>query len=1401
MQLFKKNKTLVGAYIFFLIISLIASTQLDAQTIQPKDSTALQKDSTALVALYNSTDGPHWKENSGWLSGPIKMWYGIYLNSRLTRVTSIALSDNNLNGTIPSEIGKLTGVRNIMLDNNQLIGTIPSEISNISNLITLNLYKNELSGNIPSSISKLTYLTALNIQYNHFNFSDLYSSSFSPLSQSFVYAPQKKLPEPTLSQDGDEITLAIDEDMASYHIVWYVNGSPVEENNSTFYTFIPTETTTVYVKITDLGYTNLTLETNPVIIEPAQQPKDTTPPVVVTQNISVQLDETGHTSIVSTQIDNGSSDENGIASRTLSQSDFDCDNIGENTVTLTVTDNNGNSTFAYAVVTVEDKTAPVVITQNVTLQLDQNGFASITPEQVNIGSSDACGIASMILSQSDFDCDNIGENTVTLTVTDNSGNSANANAIVTVEDKTAPVAVAQNVTLRLDQNGFASITPEQVNNRSSDACGIASMILSQSDFDCDNIGENTVTLTVTDNNGNSTSAYAVVTVEDKTAPVAITRNIKLYLDQNGFASITPELVNNGSSDACGIASMTLSQSDFDCDNIGENTVTLTVTDNNGNSTSAYAVVTVEDKTTPVAVAQNVTLRLDQNGFASITPEQVNNRSSDACGIAFMTLSQTDFDCDNIGENTVTLTVTDNNGNSTSANAVVTVEDKTAPVAITRNIKLYLDQNGFASITPEQVNNGSSDACGIASMTLSQTDFDLSMIGQNRVELSVSDISGNISKAEAFVTVLDLVPPTANAQDLIVYLDEEGTATITADQIDNGSSDASGILSKEVIPSSFSCSNVGSNPVILTVTDKNGNISSDTVAVVVLDTIAPVAKARNLTIQLDANGSAHVNASDLNNGSSDACGIVSMQVVPSSFSCENIGENKVIFTVTDNNNNYSSIEATITVEDKIAPTIIAPSDITMNSESETNEDNSDYGWEGFFGWGLYWSWESCFSWNQSPGVYHTRCGSGGGLSGNPGGTTVELGTPVASDNCTIATITNDAPSQFPIGLTIVTWTVTDVNGNSSKTTQNITILDGGSSSNETPMINSMSSNSPVCVNSNATVTALVTDENLIRATWDWGDGTNSETTLSMNQKKVSQSYITASHRYNQSGMYDVTLTIEDKYEKTATMVYRSVVVFDPNNGDITGGGWINSNKGDYVVRKCNEKGNYGFVAQYDKRMNLQGNLTFQLSNSRFTLKSTSLDWLLINDDHALLKGEATVNCMPGYTFLVNAVDIDIHSTNKKDKDIFRIIVWDYDGNIVYDNESSAGMYDRPATPIGSGSIVIHQPKTDNKNHYKSVDITEATSGDADNNLFGNLKVYPNPATCLLNIDLPKRAEQAVSYDIVDVTGKVVTQDAKLELYGQTAWINLESYPMKPGSYILRLKEKDGTQSSWFRFIKK
>src|SRR5690606_31371632 len=105
--------------------------------------------------------------------------------------------------------------------------------------------------------------------------------------------------------------------------------------------------------------------------------------------------------------------------------------------------------------------------------------------------------------------------------------------------------------------------------------------------------------------------------------------------------------------------------------------------------------------------------LDATGSASITAAEIDNGSSDSCGIASMTLSQYDFDCSHVGDNTVTLTVTDLNGNMETATANVTVEDVTAPVAVTQNITIQLDATGTASISATSIDNGSTDSCGIA----------------------------------------------------------------------------------------------------------------------------------------------------------------------------------------------------------------------------------------------------------------------------------------------------------------------------------------------------------------------------------------------------------------------------------------------------------------------------------------------------------------------------------------------------------------------------------------------------------------------------------------------------------------------------------------------------------------
>ncbi|MCO6490728.1 MAG: T9SS type A sorting domain-containing protein [Phaeodactylibacter sp.] len=271
-------------------------------------------------------------------------------------------------------------------------------------------------------------------------------------------------------------------------------------------------------------------------------------------------------------------------------------NNATGTATISVTATLGECQGDPAVITINvgDGEAPEAECQDITVQLDSEGEVSISADDINDDSNDNCGIASLSLDKDDFDCHDVGDNTVTLTVTDVNGNSASCTATVTVEDNVAPEAECEDVTVRLDEeDGEATIDASDIDDGSSDACGIAEMSLSKRRFDCDDVGEKTVTLTVTDENGNSSTCTATVTVEDRDNPEALCQDITVQLGPDGTASISPGDINDGSRDNCGIDSRELSQRDFTCADIGPNIVWLTVTDESGNEDRCFATVTVE----------------------------------------------------------------------------------------------------------------------------------------------------------------------------------------------------------------------------------------------------------------------------------------------------------------------------------------------------------------------------------------------------------------------------------------------------------------------------------------------------------------------------------------------------------------------------------------------------------------------------------------------------------------------------------------------------------------------------------------------------------------------------------------------------------------------------------------
>ena len=590
-------------------------------------------------------------------------------------------------------------------------------------------------------------------------------------------------------------------------------------------------------------------------------------------------------------------------------------------------------------------TASCIGANTLTVELDGNGEAILFPYDVDNGSSNSCATGTLYFTFNlfqeylEFDCDDIGTQTINLYTHSNVEpfsfgfynyyGSDNCSTTITVTETEAPTANCKNYTAKLGSDGTVTISPQDVNNGSSDNCGISSYSLDNDYFDCDDVdGTYTVTLTVQDAAGNSSSCTASVTVDiDESLgfnpccdlPVAVCQDISVTLENDGTYTLDPSEVDGGSSAECNVADLSLDEDSFDCNSTGNQTVTLTVTDDDGQTGTCNATVTVNEHSTIYPNCKNATVSLDANGTVSITTSDIDNGSIFGCtGTPTLSLSQTDFDCDDVGVNTITLTV-DNSNTTATCTAAVTVNDEIAPNANCQNITVYLDSNGEVNLADDAVNNGSTDNCSIASFSLSQTYFDCDDTGNHTATLSVTDEANNTSTCTATVTVADNTPATAICQDITIYLNDAGTASITADEIDNNSYDNCGIQSKSLDKLSFDCTNLGANTVTLSLTDDSGNTSSCTATVTVEDVIAPDVDCEDITIELDANGTITIANDAINTISTDNCSVSSYSLTQTSFDCSDVGTVDVTQTVTDQSGNSTDCSATITVEDNVNPT--------------------------------------------------------------------------------------------------------------------------------------------------------------------------------------------------------------------------------------------------------------------------------------------------------------------------------------------------------------------------------------------------------------------------------------------------------------------------------------------------
>ncbi len=295
------------------------------------------------------------------------------------------------------------------------------------------------------------------------------------------------------------------------------------------------------------------------------------------------------------------------------------------------------------------------------------------------------------------------------------------------------------------------------------------------------------------------------------------------------------------------------------------------------------------------------------------------------------------------------------------------------------------------------------------------------VGTYTINWIAYDMNGNSSFGTQSLTIKDDVFPTITAPNDITVCGGNNLDLGTPTSSDNCSV-------ASVVNDAPSPLPVGTTLVTWTATDNAGNISTDTQTIIIeADTELPVIVAP-ADITISGYLTYCFNIANLGTPiTSDNCGIASVDNDdPIIFY---VGTTIVTWTVTDNAGNVATATQNVTLVESILPTITAPAPITINT---------DLG--------------ACTASN------------------------VALGTPITGDNCGVASTTNDAPTLFPIGTTIVTWTVTDNSGNVQTAIQIVTVVETELPTITAPTTVNTNTDAGSCTASNVNLGTPITNDN-------------------------------------------------------------------------------------------------------------------------------------------------------------------------------------------------------------------------------------------------------------------------------------------------------------------------------------
>lgn len=467
--------------------------------------------------------------------------------------------------------------------------------------------------------------------------------------------------------------------------------------------------------------------------------------------------------------------------------------VGTTRVTYTAQDNAGNVAECVFRITVTDDQAPDLVCQNMTVQLDEFGNASILPEDVfdAEASSDNCGtIILESVAPSTFDCDDIGTQAVLLTAVDDRGNSATCEATVTVEDPIGPTIEGCPADIEVfTEPGAGSAPASWTAPTVSDNCPRVVMSATHNAGAAFPVGTTSITYTAADSANQAVCDFSVTVIDGENPQfVECPTNIAQGTDPQSCSAVVtwdPPLAT----DNVDVVEITSSHVPGDTFPVGQTTVVYRAFDAQGNSATCTFLVTIEDEGMPnLTCPADMELAAGDDGTAILGELEVvaDDDCSDMLTIEQNPPAGTALA---VGAQTVTVSATDDAGNTATCTTTVTVVDETDPVIeeCPQGIVIETDENCQAEMIDLRLRLIARDNVDtdlqIEQSLAERTPLDGP--GEYEVTLTVTDDAGNVAECTTVVTVVDaLAPQLSCPEDITVeagtLLDPATTGQATAD---------------------------------------------------------------------------------------------------------------------------------------------------------------------------------------------------------------------------------------------------------------------------------------------------------------------------------------------------------------------------------------------------------------------------------------------------------------------------------------------------------------------------------------------------------------------------------------------------------------------------------------------